>query len=268
MYWKSNPKLYPPHLRSRIRRGRGIGQGLSYDSWLKIRDVPSKGTSSDVHGILVDRPYHLLSEFETTYFFLAERIPSSVDIREQWPILDLDRTLELCAKFGVRHIYRGIYPEPFTIDFLVTTSINGKLQYSAKSVKTPEDAADPDIRLRLMIEYVWCREHGIRWALIDTSKFSKEMLSNLRFMRAWFTNRYQPDLESALVFAQTFLASYRTNIPLNELIYRTAKPLRLSDDVAEDTFRYCAWSDRIAVSLEHHLALNMPLVLRRTNDIP
>ena len=265
MYWKSNPLLYPPHLRTRIRSGRGVGQGLSYSSWLKLRDVPSRGTSSSVLGVKVRRKYRLLSELETTYYFLAERKPSFVDIQEQWPILDLDRTLELCAEYGVRHSYRGRFPEPFTIDFLITESIDGKLHYSAKSIKTAEDAADPKVRLRLMIEHIWCREHGIAWTLIDTSEFSKEMLSNLRFMRAWFRNHYEPDLNSVERFSQQFQLSYGTNIPLNELIQRAAKPLRLAEDVAKDIFRYCAWSDRIAVSLIHPLALNRPLVSNCNN---
>lgn len=268
MYWKPDPLLYPPYLRSRIRRGRGVGEGLSYKPWLKIRDVPSKGTSSNPPGIIVSRPHHLLSELEAEYFFLTERKPTVVDIREQWPILDLDRTLELCAKFGVRHNYRGAFPEPFTIDFLITHSIDGKLHYSAKSIKTPEDAANPEIRLRLQVEYEWCLERGIPWTLIDTSQFSKELLSNLRFMRVWFQNHYKPDSDGATLFAKQFNASYRTNVRLDELIHLTAKHLRLSDDIAGDTFRYCAWSSRIDVSLKHPLALNRPLILRRFDGHP
>ena len=107
-----------------------------------------------------------------------------------------------------------------------------------QAIKTAEDAADPKVRLRLMIEHIWCREHGIAWTLIDTSEFSKEMLSNLRFMRAWFRNHYEPDLNSVERFSQQFQLSYGTNIPLNELIQRAAKPLRLAEDVAKDIFRY------------------------------
>lgn len=261
MHWKPNPDLYPLYLRSRIRRGRGTGEGLDYLPWLKTRDVPSIGTSCMPPGILVRRPYHFLSELESIYFFLVERKNTTVDIREQWPILDLDRTIELCMQSGVPHISRKHYPEPFTIDFLITENVEGKLSYRAASIKTPEDALDPKVRLRLSIEHAWCREQGIPWTLIDTSKFDKTMLATLRFMRGWFSNRYEPDMSNARLFSEQFNALYKPNILLCELIQRTAKTLNLSELEAQNSFRYCAWKNEIEVSLFHQLSLDRPLSL-------
>lgn len=263
MHWKPDPTLYPPFLRARIRRGRGVGHGLEYVPWLKVRDVPSRGTSSVVSGIHVRRPYHLLSELEATYFFLIERRPSIIDIQEQWPILDIDQTLTLCAQTGVRHGYRGPYPEPFTIDFLITEEIKGKIRYHAASIKNPKDAANPQVRQRLAIEHAWCGEWGVPWTLVDTSRFDRTLLANLRFLRAWFTNRYEPCLDDIERFAQRFELYYRTNILLDELIQQVTHSLRLPESLARDTFLYCAWSDRITVSLQHPLSLGQPLILRR-----
>lgn len=263
MYWKPNPDLYPPYLRARIRRGRGVGQGLGYRPWLKVRDVPSQGTSSSVSGIHLRRTYQLLSEHEAIYFFLTERRPSVIDIQEQWPILDIDQTLKLCAQSGVRHSYRGAYPEPFTIDFLITEMIDGEVKCRAASIKTPEDAADPEVRQRLAVELAWCRERGIPWSLVDTSAFNRTLLANLRFLRAWFVNHYKPNFESVALFTQQFQVSYGTNILLDELIERVATRLHLASSLARNTFLYCAWSGRIKVSFQHPLSLNQPLTLHR-----
>lgn len=149
MFWKPDPQLYPPYLRARVRRGRGIGERLDYKAWLSIRDVPSMGTSSSIAGLKVRRPIHTLSELETTYFYLTERAPNVVDIREQWPILDIDGTLRLCSDLGIRHAFRGAYPEPFTIDFLITEENQGALSFRAASIKTMKDANDPKVRRRL-----------------------------------------------------------------------------------------------------------------------
>lgn len=262
MHWQNDPRLYPPYLRARIRRGRGVGQGASYIPWLKVRDVPSRGTSSVVSGVLSKRPHHLLSELETAYFFQIERRHSTVDILEQWPILDIDRTLELCAAMGLRHKFRGAFPEPLTIDFLVSEKTEDGLRVRAASIKTKEDAQDPFIRQRLAIEYQWCREKGIPWTLVDTSNFNKGVLSNLRFMRGWYRHEFAPKKQSVERFAHRFLQTYATNIPLTELIHRTARPLRLDENTAQDLFRYCAWSDQIPVSLKQSLSLENPLVLR------
>jgi hypothetical protein len=264
MEWKPNPDLYPPYLRRRIRQGRGIGQGPAYRRWLNIRDVPSRGTSSSVGGILVQRPYHLLSELEVMYFFLMERRASVIDIREQWPILHIDRTLELCVERGVTHKYQGLYPEPFTIDFLITEEINGKISYRAASVKTPEDAADSDVRRRLSVEYAWCQEHGISWTLVDTSSFDRTLLDTLRFMRGWFRSRYEPEAWVVEQFKNEFSYRYTTNASLKSLLSSIAKRMRIADDLADSIFRFCAWSGQIPVSFRHPLLMNRPVVLDST----
>lgn len=266
MHWIADHKLYPPHFKTRIQRGRGVGKGVEYKPWLKIRDVPSSGTSSSVSGIIIPRPYNLLSELETIYFYLIERQNSTIDIQEQWPILDIDRTLELCSEYGVRHTYRGFNPEPFTIDFLIT-SLNDqhKSVFRAASIKTPEDASNPLKRQRLLIEYLWCQEQGIPWTLVDTSRFTKTLLENLRFLRSWHRHRYISNPEVEALFLQQFKFTYSKNIVLYEINRSISKKLRITADLALDTFRFCAWYDEIEISLEHSLALDKPIVLRSIN---
>ncbi len=261
MHWKPNPLLYPPHLRSRIKRRRGIGNGSVYVPWLKARDVPSRGTSVVSRGVFSERSHHLLSELEAIYFYLLERRPSTIEIREQWPILDIDRTLELCAQFGVRQRLRNGFPEPFTIDFLVTERIDGKLVHRAASIKSPEDAKDPTVRQRLAVEHAWCAERGIPWTLVNTERFDKTMLENLRFLRTWFRHRYAPDASLEDRFIAQFATHYAPNRPLNELLAHISRLLRQPVALMEDTFRYCAWSGRMRPSLAHALALDTPVVL-------
>ncbi len=209
----------------------------------------------------------MLSEIEEIYFYLVERRPETYDIQEQWPILDIDRTLELCNQYGVRHPYKGSCPEPFTIDFLLTEVVGDELKCRAASIKTPKDAKDPVVRRRLAIEHAWCQEQGVVWTLVDTKAFDKTMLSALRFMRLWYLNRYQPEPSSELQFSEKFLATYSRNILLGELLQKIATRLHLRDVDAQNIFRYCAWTNLITVSLKHPLSLDKPLVLFRENDL-
>lgn len=261
MYWRPDPLLYPPYLRARVRRCRGIGSGPSYVPWLKVRDVPSRGTSVVSRGVFSGRAHHLLSELEAIYFYLLERRASTVEIREQWPILDMDRTLELCAMFGVRPRMRNGYPEPFTIDFLVTERVDGRLTHRAASVKSTEDARDPDIRLRLAVEHAWCHERGIPWTLVNTQQFDKTMLEALRFMRSWFRHQYAPDAAVDQRFVAQFAANHTPNRLLSEVLVRVSRSLRQPIATVEDVFRYCAWSGSILPSLAHPLAMDAPVVL-------
>jgi len=262
MFWKPDPLLYPSYLRSRIRRGRGIGEGPNYLPWLKVRDVPSQGTSLTGHGILTGRSHHGLSSLEATYLFLLERRSGVLDIREQWPILDIARTIELCTELGIRHNFRKGFPEPFTIDFLITEVRGDERSFRAASVKTPEDAADPAVRVRLAVEERWCSERGIPWTLVDTSHFSRTLLETLRFIRTWSRHRYEPSPAREAVFMEAFRKAYTRNELLSHLMARLSKGLRLPPTQTLDTFRYCVWSNEIEISFSHSVALNKPLVLK------
>ncbi|WP_153948056.1 TnsA endonuclease N-terminal domain-containing protein [Cupriavidus sp. U2] len=151
MEWPVGPLRYPPYLRSRIAKHRGVGSGIDYRPWLTVKDVKSKGDSSVVRGILVPRNYHFLSSIELAYFFIRERQQDVVDIREQWPILDIGATEIISSKYGLRHPNKGIYPEPFTVDFLITRKSDSGLLYSAHSIKTIDDLDDPNVKRRLAV---------------------------------------------------------------------------------------------------------------------
>ena len=261
MHWRPDPLLYPPYLRARVKRRRGIGSGPVYVPWLKVRDVPSRGTSVVSRGIFSGRTHHLLSELEAIYFYLLERRAGTVEIREQCPILDIDRTLELCAKFGVSQRMKNGYPEPFTIDFLITERVEGRLTYRAASVKSPEDARDPGTRLRLAVEHAWCQDRGIPWTLVNTQRFNKTMLETLRFLRSWFRHRYAPDVALEDRFVSQFAAHHAPNRPLRDVLACASRSLRQPIATLEDAFRHCAWSGRIQPSLAHGLAMDAPVVL-------
>lgn len=261
MEWPPELSFYPKYLHPRIKKGFGLGFGEYYLPWLRVRDVPSKGTSENVFGIKLQRRLHLLSGLESTYFSLLEREADVIDVREQFPILDLKGTLELCAQHQVRHTRLGRFPEPFTIDFLITRQTPAGLRYEARSIKTPEDAEKPEVQARLRIEYEWCLANGISWALVSTKDFTKELQSSLVFVRAWFKHHYEPDLSQAARFADEFLTVYEPNRALQSLIKQSAKRLGHGEELAQDLFRYCVWSSLIDVELRHQIQLNLPLVL-------
>lgn len=262
MEWDSDLRLYPKYMHSRLKRGFGLGSGLAYHPWLRVRDVPSRGTSGNPMGILVPRKYHLLSIQERVYFLLLERQPDIIDIREQFPILQLNATLQLCGELDIRHSRKGRYPEPFTLDFLVTRRAQSGFIYEARSVKTPSDAQNPDIRRRLTVEHRWCQQQSIDWKLVSSPSFTADMLSRLTFIRSWSREGFKPTNLSADTFSSAFLSAYRPNATLRSQIENCANKLKLGYQHCVNEFRYCAWSNRIPIDLFSRLALNLPVVLK------
>lgn len=261
MEWSPILANYPRYLRSRIKQGKGVGRGMDYKPWLKVRDVSSRGDSGMISGILIPRTYHLLTSLQKIYFYQIERLPSVVDIREQFPILEINKTFELCSFHRVKHPYKGMNPAPFTIDFVITERIGGELRHRAASIKAAAYASDVEALQRLKVERDWCKAKKIPWSRVDTTKFSKEVHANLRFIRSWYRHRYSPSQAFDSLFADQFLRFYTRNVPLRTLIEETASELHIPAERAVDAFRYNAWKDRIPVSLLAQLSMTNPLVL-------
>jgi hypothetical protein len=261
MDWNADPAVYPPYLRSRVRRGLGIGVGAGYRPWCQIRGSGIKGTGAGVLGVKIPRPYELLSEKETTYFYLTERQRAVVDIREHWPILDLERTLQLSRAYGINHPMHDDMPEPLTLDFLITERSEAGLTYRASCLSPVSESHTERGERLLQVQYRWCQENGISWFRVDTSQFNRLILHNLRYIRSWFRHRYCVDEITADAYAATFLAAYQRNIPLHMLLATVAQHIHQSETAALDTFLYCAWSDRIPIALTRRVAINAPIVL-------
>lgn len=266
MEWAADPDLYPPYLRSRIRRKLGLGACAAYKAWRSAADGANKGKIGCVHGIRIDRRYELPDERARTYFFLIERASEIVDIRERWPILDINSTLRLSQKFLVNHPQHEIFPEPLVLDFLITEMGPAGLRHRAVSLQSRPDRLAVRERRLNQIQQQWCKEHDIDWTVADTSRLDRTVLDALRFLRAWYRLRYVPDAAQADSFAEGFLRRYKKNLVLDQLVESTRKTLRIGPDIALDLFRYCGWSHRIPVSLTARISKNCPLVLQKVDN--
>ena len=80
-YWNSEAKN-----RRWLKEGRGQGTGSDYQPWLTVRDVASEGRSHRIFGHLTQRTHHLLSDLELATFLLLQWRPTTIDIREQFPL--------------------------------------------------------------------------------------------------------------------------------------------------------------------------------------
>ncbi len=73
-----------------VKEGRGRGEGKDYKPWLTTQDVPSSGRRTRGSGWKTNRLHHTLSDHETRYLYLLEWADDVVDIREQFPLIDLE----------------------------------------------------------------------------------------------------------------------------------------------------------------------------------
>jgi hypothetical protein len=90
-------------INTRIKDGKGQGFGVDYKPWLTIHDVPSNGVVTRMDSWTVGRIHHFMSIFERRYFYMVDWSDQITDIREQYPCLPLERTIEIAKELGVKH---------------------------------------------------------------------------------------------------------------------------------------------------------------------
>jgi len=66
---------------------RGLGIGREYVPFIEVHEISSKGESFRILGRNTTRPHHLLSRLELSSFLVFDRYKSTVDIKEQYPLL-------------------------------------------------------------------------------------------------------------------------------------------------------------------------------------
>lgn len=86
-----------------IKEGRGQGEGKDYKPWITVRDVSSRGRSSRPPSWKTNREHHLLSDNEKRLFYLFEWSESITDIREQFPLSNLDLATKIADEMGWKY---------------------------------------------------------------------------------------------------------------------------------------------------------------------
>jgi hypothetical protein len=160
-----------------IREGRGQGSGVDYKPWVAIQDFASHGMVSRIKGKTTGRLHHLMSNYETSLFFLLDWSDSVTDIREQFPLLSLTEAVEIAERAQICYPFDSAsgFPHVLTSDFCIETQ-NGS---EAISVKSSSELSKTRVREKLEIERRYWASQGIPWQIIteheiDTVKARRE----------------------------------------------------------------------------------------------
>ncbi len=170
-------------MAKRIREGRGQGYGGNYKPWLTVRDVPSKGLSSRIRGWKTGRVHHLLSIHERSYFFILEWSIIVIDIREQFPLLPLEATLEIANRLGIKHPTDPVtqLPVVMTTDFIIDFIVDGKIRKCARTFKQESDVSDRTAE-KLQIERVYWEERGVDWGIVTEQEINEQIAANVKWI--------------------------------------------------------------------------------------
>ncbi|MET0462269.1 MAG: TnsA endonuclease N-terminal domain-containing protein [Chitinophagaceae bacterium] len=176
-------------IEKRIAQGRGQGEGAAYCPWHFVQDFPSQGRSHRIKGLTVDRVHHLLSDLEANAFFIFD-LPSNniIDIREQYPLLPVEETLEIAKNAGVKHPADPCtrIPTVLTTDFLLTIKRALIKTYHARTMKYEIDLDDPRIIEKFEIERRYWEARHVNWGYITEKDIPMQIVENARFLHPYY----------------------------------------------------------------------------------
>lgn len=201
-----------------MKQGRGQGSGQGYIPWLNIRSLSSKGNSSRGSGWKTKRLHHFLSDKELNYFYMLEWEDQVTDIREQYPLLDLELAMDIAEKIGVRYPLVLGTPWVLTTDFFITL-YDGKKEFNiARTVKSERELEDNRVLDKFEIERRYWLAKGVDWAVVTEQEIPKQLTQNVK----WLHTHYHLNPTEELVIEEL---RYYANIIKRELLEST-KPIR------------------------------------------
>ncbi|MCP8348673.1 transposase [Pseudomonas sp. FBF18] len=250
-----------------IANGFGAGAGASYVPWLRVQDVPSRGRSHKIQGVKIDRIHHFLSDLERAFFLVCEFSEDVVDIREQYPLLQVESTQAIARAIGVRYPrYKGTtLPLVMTTDFLLTVKQpNGDFRSVARTIKYQQDLVGEDsVRTleKLEIERRFWMSQDVDWSIVTEELFTPNLIKNLGLLRQ-YARLPRPLMSSSLHsdFLEILEASKAYPWLTSESLRKIATRLSIPYTEARDMFFHLIWSKMIQVDLSSApLHLKSPL---------
>lgn len=156
-----------------------------YEPTINIQAFPSTGRVSRIKGWKTNRIHHLFSDIQTRYFYTLDWSDQVMDIREHFPLMDIelqdgletsDLRLDIFAdkESGVPYIK--------TSTFLITVENNSKEIYIARSVKAASSLEKGITLEGIEIERRYWESKGVDFGIVTQYEIDKEVARNVEWV--------------------------------------------------------------------------------------
>ncbi|MEB9672724.1 MULTISPECIES: heteromeric transposase endonuclease subunit TnsA [Bacillus cereus group] len=167
-----------------IKEGRGTGELENYIPWVQVYDLSSKGYSVRIPGVKTNRIHHFLSNLEYHYFLVLSHSKKVIDIREQFPLLNYAKAMEIAKERGIRYPVdsKTKVPHILTTDFMITIKDNDRVKMVARTIKPSSELNKKRTLEKLEIERVYWSEYNIDWAIVTEKELESQRIINLKLL--------------------------------------------------------------------------------------
>jgi hypothetical protein len=225
--------------------GRGQGNGADYKPWINIQDFPSLGMVSRVSGTTTGRIHHLMSNLELSLFYLLDWSEDVLDIREQYPLVDLAQAIEIAEKANISYPYdlKSGFPYVPTSDFYLETEQGTTVM----SVKPSSELGKPRVREKLEIERRYWTMRGIEWSIVTENEINRTKASNIEWLsQAKDLTVFGLPEATQDACREYFLESYRTACSTLAVLFKgVEKEFGLIAGMGLNIYKHLAYWKRI-----------------------
>lgn len=245
-----------------IKGGRGRGEGKDYMPWWTVQDFPTLGRATRIMGYKTGRLHHFLSDLQLKYFYLLEWEDRVVDIREHYPLLDIEEILINNSDLKFHKFMDKDSKEPyvFCTSFLITISgPNKKKMYIARSLKNASELCRKITLEKLEIERRYWEYKGIDWGIVTNKNINNTRTKNIEWLHSVLIDtdingltKEEVDVLSQELFRRLI---YSKNT-IRKIIYMYEKDYFLDAGTGVLLFKYLLTQRKIIVDMDKPIDLN------------
>ncbi|WP_372661328.1 TnsA endonuclease N-terminal domain-containing protein [Cohnella sp.] len=183
-----------------IKKGRGQGIGSEYTPFIQAHDnkIASEGWLARHKGWKTERIHHTLSDHERKYLYYCEWLDGVIDIREQWPLLPIEKTIEIAKQLGIKHANIDGTPMVMTTDFRLTCKTKDGTRDVIRTIKPCEKLDGRTLEL-FEIERIYFAEQGIDWCIITENKIPATLVKNIEWLSEAKYLETRPSVDEELI---------------------------------------------------------------------
>ncbi|MGJ9381849.1 TnsA endonuclease N-terminal domain-containing protein [Salipaludibacillus sp. CF4.18] len=254
------------------KQGRGQGFGEDYKPWLTIRNVKSRGFKNRINGWKTNRTHHLFSNLELSFLFWLESMPNVLDIRERYPLLPVEETIQIADELGVKHPFDRKKQEHIVMctDFLVEHEFQNETFFKAYSVMTDNGLSGTSVLRKTMVERMFWQNQGIAFSVITESDIPKKLANNIDWLWRAKDIEYLPirDLKELLVVEEVLSDILKDSLlPLAKACLLGDKKLEIKPGTSIQFVKHFIFHRYWEVDLKVILTTGQPLQFQRRTKL-
>lgn len=172
----------------RIKLGFGTGEFFSYKPWYRVQDISSYGRCHRIKNWHHGRVHHFLSDLEERIFYLYSWSDQLIDIREQYPLLPQEETIQIAKELRIKHPTdpKTRYPIVLTTDFFLKKACNIGNIYIARTAKYSSFINNYRTIEKLEIERIYWQRRNIDWKVVTNKNLPLQMAFNIKWVYPYF----------------------------------------------------------------------------------